>query len=179
MRKSVSLPFLNEKYMTTSDIIRIAFVDDDWNIIESSELLMEVVQKLKWDDAQITDFVLEMEYGLPQMDSISDAYMHINGILCLFDQEHDVKHVIGCNVVKNDVNGLGQELWMSHYNSTFYSDMIEDPETEELTTQYGRSTTFEEEVRGLAKSIARMKSLRGKKKDRALGLMCHLFAVSA
>jgi hypothetical protein len=57
--------------------------------------------------------------------------------------------------------------------------MIEDPETEELTTEYGRSTTFEEEVRRLAKSIARMKSLRGKKKDRALGLMCHLFAVSA
>lgn len=179
MRKIVSLPFLNEKYMTTSDIIRIAFVDDDWNIIESSELLMEVVQKLKWDDAQITDFVLEMEYGLPQGQTIQDGFMFVNGILDLFDQDHDTKHVLAVNVVKNDVNGLGQELWLSTGRGAYCSDLNEDPETEELTTQYGRSTTFEEEVRGLAKSVARHHSLRGKKKDRALGLMCHLFAVSA
>lgn len=165
--------------MTTSDIIRIAFVDEDWNLIESSELLMEVVQKLEWDDAEITDFVLEMEYGLPQGQTIQDGFMFVNGILDLFDQDHGTKHVIGVNVVKNDVNGLGQELWLSTGRGAYYSDLHEDPETEELTTQYGRETTFEDEVRKLAVCVARHHSLRGKKRERAIGLACHLFAVSA
>lgn len=165
--------------MITSDLIRIALCDNEFNIIEG-ELVEKLKNKLEWEDAEIEDGVLVKEYGLPQMDSIRDAYMFINGILCLFDQEHGCQHVIGCNVVKNDVNGLGQELWMSHFNSTFYSDLREDPETEELTkAMNGKPTLFEEEVRGLAKSLASMKSLRGKKKDRAIGLMCHLFAVSA
>jgi len=165
--------------MITSDLIRIALCDNEFNIIND-----ERVEKLRtilgWEDAEIEDGVLVKEYGLPKMDSIRDAYQHINSIICLFDRDNGTEHVIGCNVVKNDVNGLGQELWMSHFNSTFYSDLREDPDTEELTkAMNGKPTTFEEEVRGLAKSLASMKSLRGKKKDRALGLMCHLFAVSA
>ena len=164
--------------MITSDLIRIALCDNEFNIIND-----ERVEKLRtilgWEDAEIEDGVLVKEYGLPQGQTIQDGFMFINGILDLFDQDHDTKHVLAVNVVKNDVNGLGQELWLSTGRGAYCSDLHEDPETEELTTQYGRATTFEGEVRELAVSVARHHSLRGKKRERAIGLVCHLFAVSA
>lgn len=164
--------------MITSDIIRIALCDNEFNII-NDELVEKLRTILRWEDAEIEDGVLVKEYGLPQGQTIQDGFMFVNGILDLFDQDHDTKHVLAVNVVKNDVNGLGQELWLSTGRGAYCSDLHEDPETEELTTQYGRSTTFEGEVRELAVSVARHHSLRGKKRERAIGLVCHLFAVSA
>lgn len=164
--------------MITSDIIRIALCDNEFNII-NDELVEKLRTILKWEDAEIEDGVLVKEYGLPQGQTIQDGFMFVNGILDLFDQDHDTKHVLAVNVVKNDVNGLGQELWLSTGRGAYCSDLHEDPETEELTTQYGRATTFEGEVRELAVSVARHNSLRGKKRERAIGLVCHLFAVSA